>query len=280
MEKSRIPIFILAGGLGTRLSEETGVRPKPMVEVGDTPIVAHIMRWYYAHGFNDFVICAGYKSWEIKHYFMNYASRANNIELDSRESRASAAQILGRNHEQEKWRVRVIDTGALTMTGGRIARAFDVVSQNQDIQEFGLTYGDGVCNVDLSAEFDFHHKHGRLGTILGVHPPARFGELDVKEDNTVAAFLEKPQARQGYINGGFMFFKKDFRKYLETEESCVLEKKPLERVATDSQLVMFKHEGFWQPMDTLSDKNQLEGLWKQHKAPWHPSHAQAQKNKV
>ncbi|MBS1984658.1 MAG: glucose-1-phosphate cytidylyltransferase [Bdellovibrionales bacterium] len=271
MDKSATPIFILAGGLGTRLSEETGVRPKPMVEIGDMPIVVHIMRWYYAHGFNDFVLCAGYKSWEIKNYFMNYAARANHLEVDYRKTSATPPRFMGESHEQEKWRVRVIDTGALTMTGGRVARAFDIVAQTQKIEHFGLTYGDGVCDVDLNKEFAFHQQHGKIGTILGVHPRARFGELDVKNENEVASFLEKPQSRQGYINGGFMFMRGEFRKYLETTEDCILERKPLERLASDNGLRMFKHEGFWQPMDTQHDKTSLEAIWKEGKAPWKPT---------
>lgn len=267
-KKSETPVFILAGGLGTRLSEETGVRPKPMVEIGEVPMVVHILRHYYRHGFNDFVLCAGYKSWEIKKYFIDYGFRSNNVEIDHRSSSTTPARVMGENTEQEKWRIRVIDTGGLTMTGARIARAFDVVSKEQKIDNFALTYGDGVTDADLSAEWDFHQKHGKVGSILGVHPRARFGELDVGPSGDVVSFLEKPQSRQGFINGGFMFMKKEFRRYLETREDCVLEREPLEKLARDEQLKMFKHEGFWRPMDTLQDKIALEALWNEGKAPW------------
>lgn len=263
-----IPVFILAGGLGTRLSEETHLKPKPMIEIGDIPILVHIMRSYYAHGFNDFVVCAGYRSWDIKQYFLNYEFRVNHLQIDHRKESFEAPKPLGRNMSQEKWRVRVIDTGVDCMTGGRVARAFDEIARSQQIDEFALTYGDGLTDVDLVKEIEFHRKHGKAGTVLGVPPAARFGELDVQSNDRVANFLEKPQSRQGLINGGFFFFKGEFRKYLSAQADCILERNPLAKLAEDGELMMYRHMGFWQPMDTLRDKTQLQALWDSGKAPW------------
>jgi len=262
-----IPVFILAGGLGTRLSEETNLKPKPMLELGDIPILVHIMRWYYSFGFNDFIICAGYKSWEIKKYFLNYEFRKNHLVIDHREQMSTSPTVLGRNSEQENWRVKVIDTGLNTMTGGRVARAFDEVAALENFTDFALTYGDGLCDVDLRQELDFHLKHNKLGTVMGVKPTARFGELDLN-GHQVEGFVEKPQTRQGLINGGFFFFRRDFRKYLCPDQNCVLEREPLEKLANNGELMMFKHEGFWHPMDTQRDKNYLQGIWDTGKAPW------------
>jgi len=264
----KVPVFILAGGLGTRLSEETQSKPKPMVEIGDLPILLHIMRTYYRHGFNDFVICAGYRSWEIKNYFMNYEFRDRHLEIDHRVELDKPARPLGNSARQEKWRARVVDTGLNTMTGGRIARAFDVVSADTSFEHFAVTYGDGLTDADLSREFQFHLEHDRIGTVLAVHPMARFGELATTADGTVEQFSEKPQATQGRINGGFFFFKNVFRNYVSSDESCILERDPMVRLASDHQLKIFPHDGFWQPMDTLRDKMQLESLWQSGKAPW------------
>jgi glucose-1-phosphate cytidylyltransferase len=263
-----IPVFILAGGLGTRISEETTLKPKPMVEIGDIPILVHIMRWYYSAGFNDFVICAGYRSWEIKQFFLNYEFRRNDLVIDHRKVHHQPPCSLSKSSAQEQWRVRVIDTGADTMTGGRVARAFDIVSKEQDIQDFALTYGDGVSDVNLPEELKFHQSHNKIGTVLGVHPMARFGELDIDKNGLVQSFKEKPQSSQGMINGGFFFFKKGFREYLTPDSSSILEKAPLANLAKDSELMMFPHLGFWQPMDTLRDKIQLQALWDSGKAPW------------
>lgn len=270
-DPKNIPVFILAGGLGTRLSEETHVKPKPMIEIGEIPILLHIMRWYYAAGFNDFVICAGYKSWEIKKFFLNYKYRCNHLEIDHRKELQRDAEILESPLTQEKWRVRVIDTGLDCMTGGRVARALDyVMSTGQDFSNFALTYGDGVSDVPLLKELGFHSQHGKIGTVLGVKPSARFGELDLDAQNCVTSFQEKPQAKQGYINGGFFFFKKEFRKYLSDEADCILERKPLAGLADDRQLVMYGYDGFWRPMDSLRDKTDLQTLWESGKAPWNP----------
>jgi glucose-1-phosphate cytidylyltransferase len=262
-----VPVFILAGGLGTRISEETTLKPKPMVEIGETPILVHIMRWYYRHGFRDFVICAGYRSWEIKQYFLTYEFRKNHLVIDHRDQADSAPASFEQNNDQERWRVRVIDTGAECMTGGRIARAFDAI-QDEKFEHFAVTYGDGVSDVPLVREFDFHLKHERVGTVLAVHPSARFGELEVSDDNTVTAFKEKPQSGQDLINGGFFFFRRDFRKYLSDESNCILERTPLSQLAKDRQLRLYRHEGFWHAMDTLRDKQHLESLWQSEKAPW------------
>lgn len=267
-QNASVPVLILAGGLGTRFSEETHLRPKPMIEIGDIPILVHIMRWYYRFGFNDFVICAGYRSWEIKQYFLDYEYRLNNLVIDHREDLNGRPMSLGKNLAQEKWRVRVIDTGLETQTGGRVARALDEISRTDSFTDFALTYGDGVSDVDLEKEIGFHRSHGRIGTVLGVRPTARFGELDVAEGGKVEGFLEKPESRQSLINGGFFFFKKEFRRYLTDDVANILERKPLESLAHDHQLMMYAHAGFWQPMDTQRDKNQLQGLWDAGKAPW------------
>lgn len=267
MKPSQVPVFILAGGLGTRLSEETHLRPKPMVEIGEYPILVHIMKWYYSFGFNDFVICAGYRSWDIKDYFLNYNFRLNNLEIDGRKKTAHP-EVLGVNHRQEKWRVRVIDTGLETMTGGRIAKALDVISGSQSFETFAVTYGDGVSNVDLGQELDFHIRSQRIGTMLGVPPIARFGEVSVDATGVVQSFVEKPALKRGIINGGFFFFNREFGRYLSPQDNCILEKTPLEKLAEDRQLMVYEHSGFWQCMDTLRDKNHLQQMWDSGQAPW------------
>jgi len=264
---SQVPVFILAGGLGTRISEESLTKPKPMLEVGEIPLLVHIMRWYYSFGFNDFVICAGYKSWEIKKYFLNYEARSHHLEIDHRESHHTPPKAFGKNLHQEKWRVRVIDTGLETMTGARVACALDEISATQSFDNFALTYGDGLSDVDLHHEFEFHQSEGRIGTLLGVRNIARFGELDI-EGNQVDGFLEKPEQRQGFINGGVFFFKSDFRQYLDRTPSTVLERAPLGKLAIDGELSVYRHLGFWAAMDTLRDKNQLQTIWDSGKAPW------------
>ncbi len=275
MQNSKnIPIFILAGGLGTRISEETHLKPKPMIEIGEIPILIHIMRWYYSFGFNDFVICAGYRSWEIKQYFLNYEFRSNHLVIDHRESPRTPAAVLGQNSAQERWKVRVIDTGVNSMTGSRIAQAYDEISKTEVLSHFAVTYGDGVSDVKLNEELMFHYSHLKVGTVLGVVPTARFGELDYNLNNQVEGFLEKPKSKQGRINGGFFFFTKEFRKYLSTDSNCIMERDPLERLATDKQLMIFNHSGFWQPMDTLRDKVHLQELWDSGKAPWAAHHSQ------
>jgi glucose-1-phosphate cytidylyltransferase len=266
-DPSKIPVFILAGGLGTRISEESQTKPKPMIEVGGEPILLHIMRTYYHYGFNDFVICAGYRSWEIKQFFLTYGFRKTHIEIDHRKSSEVPAQPFGGGTRQENWRVRVIDTGVDCMTGGRIARAFDEI-KSESFENFAVTYGDGVSDVPLDKELAAHFEMGSLGTVLGVHPSARFGELSISNKNKVTDFAEKPQSRSDWINGGFFFFGRDFRKYLSTDSDCILERAPLNQLAKDGKLSMVKHTGFWQPMDTLRDKMVLEALVAEKKAPW------------
>ncbi|MBI3534008.1 MAG: glucose-1-phosphate cytidylyltransferase [Deltaproteobacteria bacterium] len=258
----------LAGGRGTRISEETGTKPKPMIEIGEIPILVHLMRWYYSFGFNDFVICAGYRAWEIKQFFLTYEFRKNHLVIDHRTVQNAPPSSFHRSKIQEKWRVRVIDTGLECMTGGRIAKAFDEVTSEQELSHFAVTYGDGLSNVNLNEELTFHHTNKKLGTVLGVPPLARFGELGIVNGNQVKNFLEKPQSRGGFINGGFFFFKKEFRNYLASDDSCVLEKTPLSKLSQEGQLIMYKHMDFWHPMDTLRDRTHLENLWDSGKAPW------------
>ena len=262
------PCVILAGGLGTRISEETDHKPKPMIEIGGLPVLLHIMRHYYRSGFRDFVVCAGYKADVIKQFFLNYEFRCNNIEIDHRDLPNNPPKAFGASQTQEAWRVRIIDTGLNTMTGARLAKAFDAIEVTLESDTFAVTYGDGLCSVDLDAELAFHSKHGKLGTVMGVRPVARFGELDLSPDGQVRAFLEKPEFKQSLINGGFFFFNKKVRDYLSDDSECILERKPLEKLAKDGHLMMFQHDGFWHPMDTLRDKNYLQGLWDTGEAPW------------
>lgn len=263
-----VPVFILAGGMGTRFSEETQIKPKPMIEVGGLPILLHIMKTYYSYGFNDFVICAGYRSLDIKKFFLNYDVSQNHLEVDARQEGAPVTKVLPAHGGHERWRVRVIDTGLETMTGARLALAMDLVAQNQKIETLALTYGDGLTNADLGAELAFHKSHGRLGTVLGVKNLARYGELDVTPDAQVEGFLEKPEERQGHINGGFFFFDSGFRKYLGVQPDLILEREPLGRLAADGQLMMYRHDGFWQAMDTRRDWRRLQDLWESGNAPW------------
>jgi glucose-1-phosphate cytidylyltransferase len=267
---SRIPVLILAGGLGTRISEETQGRPKPMVEIGETPILIHIMRWYYSQGFNDFVILGGYKVWEIKSYFLNYEYRTNHLSLDHRVEATRTAKSFGERRTQERWRVRVIDTGMNAQTGSRVFQGLEILEQEDPgFHTFALTYGDGLSDVDLKAELAFHREAKGIGTVLGVSPPARFGELKIENSNQfVTEFSEKPQTGSGTINGGYFFFERTFKKYLSAAPATILEQTPLSKIAKEKKLAVYRHPGFWQPMDTLRDKNYLETLWTEGKAPW------------
>jgi len=263
MNPSDVPIFLLCGGLGTRLSEETGLRPKPMVEIGGKPILWHIMRSYAAHGFRRFVLCAGYKSEVIKEYFLNYHPLNSDFTVSLGTNEVT---FHGCDHNDE-WDVTVAFTGELTMTGARVARAAE--RYLGDAQHFGVTYGDGVSDVDLTAELEFHLSHDRLGTVLGVNPPSRFGEIKLNGDD-VLEFAEKPEFSEKWINAGFFFFRRPFLGYLSKDESCVLERTPLVNLARDGQLSLFRHRGFWHPMDTQRDKDALEQMWKSDHAPWAP----------
>jgi glucose-1-phosphate cytidylyltransferase len=248
---------ILAGGVGSRLSEETQVRPKPMVEIGGKPILWHIMKIYAAHGLNDFVVCLGFKGYVIKEYFANYCLHLSDVTFD-----------LGRNeikiHEQraEDWRVTLVDTGAETMTGGRIKRIADHIQEDS----FCMTYGDGLADVDISRLLQFHKDHGRLATVTAIQPPGRFGALRLCGDQ-VEGFQEKPLGEGGWINGGFFVLNREVMNLIEGDRT-LWEQEPLEALAAQGELVAYKHEGFWQPMDTLREKNLLESLWASDKAPW------------
>ena len=253
-------VVILCGGLGTRLREETDVKPKPMVEVGGRPILWHIMKGYAAQGFNEFVLCLGYKGEKIKEYFLNY--EAMNSDFTIRLGQPEQVDFH-RRHTERDWKVTLADTGAAAMTGARVAK----VARYVDGDEFMLTYGDGVSDVDVNALLAFHRKHGKVATVTGVRPPSRFGEL-ILDGTKVSEFSEKPLVTAGHINGGFFVFQRQFFDYVSTDDSCILEKAPLERCAKDGQLEMFPHEGFWQCMDTFRDMQLLQKEWDSGKAPW------------
>lgn len=249
---------ILAGGLGTRLSEETVLKPKPMVEIGGRPILWHIMKIYSAHGIHDFIICAGYRGYVIKEYFANYFLHQSDVTFDMRDNRMEV-------HEKrtEPWRVTIVDTGEDSMTGGRIKR---IRSYLTDHEPFCMTYGDGVADVDITALVAFHQQHGKQATLTAVQPIGRFGALQLHE-HQVTAFQEKPQGDGAWINGGFFVLDPNVTDKIQ-DDLTIWERAPMERLAAEGQMMAFKHEGFWQPMDTLRDKQKLEELWDSGKAPW------------
>lgn len=255
------PVFILAGGLGTRLKEHTTFRPKPMVDIGDRPILWHIMRTYSHHGFHRFVICTGYKSEVIKDYFLNYHAMSSDFTVSLGEEEVKFHGV----HHDDDWQVTVAFTGLETMTGGRIGKA--VEKYLGDAEHFAVTYGDGLTDADLGAEFAFHRNHGKVGTLLGIHPPSRFGELIVSDD-TVTSFSEKPELSQSWINGGYFFFKRDFQDYVSSDDGLILEREPLTSLAKDGELQIYRHEGFWACMDTQRDRDSLDAMWQSGKAPW------------
>lgn len=256
-----VPVFVLCGGLGTRLREETEIRPKPMVPVGDQPILWHIMRTYAHHGFKRFVLCLGYKAEVIKAYFLNYASFNSDFTVELKTNNLEVHSI---DHDED-WNVTLAYTGESAMTGARVARASE--RYLGEAEHFAVTYGDGLTDVDLSDQFRFHKATGKIGTVLGVNPPSRFGELKLDGDS-VLKFEEKPEFSEKWINGGFFFFGRDFLRYLSPDDDCVLEKKPLIQLAEDRQLAMYRHSGFWACMDTQRDRDYLNELWKTQKAPW------------
>jgi glucose-1-phosphate cytidylyltransferase len=248
---------ILAGGLGTRISEETSFRPKPMVEIGGRPVLWHIMKTYSAYGVNDFIICLGYKGYMIKEYFANYFLHMSDVTFDMKDNDMHVHQ-----NNAEPWRVTLVDTGDETMTGGRLRR----IRQYLDGDDFCFTYGDGVGNVDLKGLIDFHRSHGKFATVTAVQPPGRFGSL-VLDEHQVIGFDEKPHGDGGWINGGFFVLSPKVIDYIDGDNT-IWERGPLERLAFDRQLAAYFHRGFWQPMDTLRDKRHLEDLWNDGCAPW------------
>jgi glucose-1-phosphate cytidylyltransferase len=252
-----VKVVILAGGLGTRLSEETSIKPKPMVEIGGFPMLWHIMKIYSAHGFNDFVVCLGYRGYQVKEYFSNYFLHNSNVTFDLKNNKMEV-----HSHKGDPWCVTLVDTGDNTMTGGRVKRIASYI----DTEDFCLTYGDGVGNVDISKLVEFHKAHGKQATVTAVLPPGRFGALDLS-GSQVDGFVEKPVGDGGWINGGFFVLNKKVCELIEDDQT-VWEQGPLRSLAESKQLMAFKHEGFWQPMDTLREKNYLDQLWNSSKAPW------------
>ncbi|WP_442597276.1 glucose-1-phosphate cytidylyltransferase [Parapusillimonas sp. JC17] len=249
---------ILAGGLGTRISEETHLRPKPMIEVGGRPILWHIMKIYSAHGIQDFIICCGYKGYLIKEYFANYFLHMSDVTFDMANNQMEVHQ-----RNAEPWRVTLVDTGESTMTGGRLKR---VASYLQNEEAFCFTYGDGVANIDITSQISFHKAHGKQATITAVLPPGRYGAL-MRDDTAVQGFMEKPRGEGGWINGGFFVLSPSTLDLID-DDACSWEGEPLETLARSGQLHAFEHKGFWQPMDTLREKNLLEELWHNNQAPW------------
>jgi len=254
----RMKAVILAGGLGTRISEETHLKPKPMIEIGGKPILWHILKLYSAHGVNEFVICCGYKGYVLKEYFANYFLHMSDITFDMAENRMEVHQ-----RKAEPWKVTLVDTGEDTQTGGRLKR---VAAYIKDEDAFCFTYGDGVSNVDIGASVDFHRRHGKLATVTAVQPPGRYGALETSGER-VTGFAEKPRGDGGFINGGFFVLSPQCLNFIDGDHSS-WEGDPLTKLAAAGELMAFTHKGFWQPMDTLREKNHLEELWASGKAPW------------
>jgi glucose-1-phosphate cytidylyltransferase len=249
---------LLAGGLGTRISEETHLKPKPMIEIGGKPILWHIMKLYSAHGVNDFVICCGYKGYVIKEYFANYFLHMSDVTFDMASNKMEVHQ-----RNAESWRVTLVDTGDDTLTGGRLKRVAPYI---RDEEAFCFTYGDGVSNVDIAKSLAFHKQHGKLATITAVQPPGRYGAIE-RTENLVTGFAEKPRGDGGLINGGFFVLSPKVLDLIEGDQTS-WESEPLGQLAAQGEMMAFEHQGFWQPMDTLRDKNLLEELWSGGRAPW------------
>lgn len=252
-------VVILAGGYGTRISEESHLKPKPMIEIGGRPILWHIMKYYSHFGHNDFIICLGYKGYVIKEFFADYYLHTSDITFDF----ANQNKMIVHNNFAEPWKVTLIDTGLETLTGGRIKRVRDYVEN----ETFMMTYGDGVADVDLNALVDFHQKHGQIATMTAIQPSGRFGILDISDSNRISSFREKQQQDAGWINGGFMVLEPQIFDYIEGD-CTVFEKGPLEKLSGEGQLYAFHHKGFWQCMDTQRDKNLLDELIENKNAPW------------
>lgn len=250
-------VVILAGGFGTRLSEETDIKPKPMVEIGGKPILWHIVKIYSSYGFNDFIICLGYKGYIIKEFFANYFLHTSDVTIDLKDNKIEVHSV-----KAEPWKVTLVDTGLNTMTGGRIKRIKPFVEN----QTFMLTYGDGVGNIDIKKLLEFHKSHGKYATLTAVQPSGRFGALHLEGDK-VKEFEEKPKGDGAWVNGGFFVLEPQIFDYIEGDET-IWEKEPLENLAKDGQLMAYKHTGFWKPMDTLRDKRELELLWQSGNPPW------------
>ena len=249
---------ILAGGLGTRISEETSVKPKPMIEIGGKPILWHLMKIYSSHGINDFIICCGYRGYVIKEYFANYFLHMADVTFNMENNHMEV-----HHKEAEKWNVTLVNTGDNTMTGGRLKRVRNYLDKDQD---FCFTYGDGLSDVDVGESIKFHKSHGQLATVTGVQPPGRYGALDVSEDSVIG-FTEKPAGDNGLINGGFFVLSYKVMDYIDGDATS-WEEKPLRAIAKAGELKVFNHYGFWHAMDTLRDKNMLENFWNENKAPW------------
>lgn len=248
---------ILAGGLGTRISEESSLKPKPMIEVGGMPILWHIMKIYSSYDIDEFIICCGYKGYMIKEYFLNYFYHMSDVTVDLKKN-----DIEIHHKKAEPWRITLVDTGESTMTGGRVKR----IQQYINKETFCLTYGDGLADIDIKALIQHHQTRGKLATITGTEPPGRFGALKIKDD-MVTGFQEKPKGDSSIINGGFFVLEPGIFDYIEGDQT-LWEKEPLENLAKNNHLTVFKHDGFWQPMDTLREKNLLEDLWASGRAPW------------
>lgn len=252
-------VVILAGGMGTRISEESHLKPKPMIEIGERPILWHIMKIYSHYGYNEFIICLGYKSNVVKDYFANYFMYESDVTFNFR----SGKEIFTHQHFAEKWSVTLVNTGLETQTGGRVKRIQKYVGN----EPFMLTYGDGVSDVDIPQLIEFHNAHGKYATVTAAQPLGRFGSLNIKKTGEVAGFVEKPKGDNSWINGGFFVMQPEVFNYL-TEDDTYLEQGLLQKMADEHQLLAYRHEGFWQPMDTLRDKHLLDELWRSGRAPW------------
>jgi glucose-1-phosphate cytidylyltransferase len=252
-------VVLLAGGLGTRLSEETGLKPKPMVEIGGMPILWHIMKIYSYYGFNDFIVCLGYKGFIIKEYFANYFLHKSDVTIDLKDN-----SIKIHDSQAEPWKVTLVDTGNDSMTGGRIKRVQPFVNN----ETFMLTYGDGVSDVNIKELVEYHKNNGNLCTVTSVQPTGRFGSLDLGNDMSVRSFLEKPKGDGAWINGGYFVCEPGVFDYIKDGDSTIWEQHPMEKIAVDGEMKAFKHHGFWRPMDTLKDKHDLNEMWDTNHAPW------------
>jgi glucose-1-phosphate cytidylyltransferase len=254
-----LKVLILAGGFGSRLGEETSLKPKPMLEIGDRPVLWHIMKLYSFYGFNEFIILLGYKGYMIKEYFANYYLHKSDLTVNLCDN-----TLEYHNNNAEPWKVTLLDTGYNTLTGGRVKRAQELVGN----ERFMLTYGDGVADINIRQLVKYHEKNKKLITMTAVMPEGRFGSLDINDENQIKQFKEKPKGDGGWINGGFFVCEPGVFNYITEGDSSVFEQKPLENLAHEGQLYAYKHEGFWKPMDTLRDKNQLIEMWEKGSAPW------------